>query len=94
MMNPVILSHISGKKCLWDFNADELKLFSIPYLVLKASPIELSNIWFKLPAHYRWNENLKKRLPCNEHYNQEDQFDGPPPAREDCKQCASSFEKI
>lgn len=60
----ILLAHINGKKQLTDFTTEELKLLPLEYLIKNANPIELLNIWGKLPMDYKDHFYLQIKLPC------------------------------
>lgn len=68
----------------------ELCYLPFEYYLEKVKPLDLADVWFKLPLKYRNEERLQKKLPCFEHYNLcnwETHIDGPPSAKEDCSLC-------
>ena len=86
----VMLAHLSGEKSFMDFTSEELVLIPYDYLLKTVKPMELLNIWSKLPISYKSDFLLQIKLPCFIHYNRPDwsiQFDGPPTSQEKCRFC-------
>ena len=58
------------------------------HLLWHTSPIQLLQVWNRLPEEYKCDLEIKKRLPCLQHSSTaEDQPDGPPRAIGDCRLC-------
>ena len=56
----------------------------------RVTPYTLDKIWKELPAALQQDEDLKSKLPCFEHYNNEYSrihIDGPAPAKSRCRVC-------
>ena len=56
------------------------------HLLWHTSPIPLQQVWNRLPEEYRCDLDIKKRLPCLQHFTTaEDQAGGLPRAIGDCQ---------
>jgi len=79
---------------IYEFSEEDLKYFPISYLEENVSPIQLQEIWEKLPKRYKSSPVLKLNLPCFKHFNGNTegatQFDGPPPSVRSCPACQTN----
>jgi hypothetical protein len=90
----VLLSHLNGEKEFTDLTINELQMIPLEYLIKYVKPLELLNIWYKLPISYKNNFLLQIKLPCFLHYNRPNlncHFDGPPPSQEKCVLCSRAL---
>ncbi|KAL1487903.1 hypothetical protein ABEB36_015288 [Hypothenemus hampei] len=92
-----IIERVGRNICLYqeqavplrEFSNEDLEYFPVSYLEKYVSPIELQQVWIKLPEKHKNNPVLKLNLPCLKHFNTNnsegaDQFDGPVPAIRSC----------
>ncbi|KAL1489048.1 hypothetical protein ABEB36_013993 [Hypothenemus hampei] len=96
-----IIERVGRNICLYqeqavplrEFSNEDLEYFPVSYLEKYVSPIELQQVWIKLPEKHKNNPVLKLNLPCLKHFNTNnsegaDQFDGPVLA---IRSCSASF---
>lgn len=62
--NSLIFQHTNEEKHLYEFTEEQLKTFSLNYLIENATPLELLYTWHKLPEAYRFSYELRNCLPC------------------------------
>lgn len=75
---------------LEEYNRGKLSESFLKLLLAPVQGIELQNIWTKLPPRLQEMEDIKKKLPCYEHYNlpcDRTHIDGPPPPKYKCARC-------
>ena len=88
----VMLQHMEGEKLLREFSDVELKMLSVDYMINYVQPIELLDVWGRLPESYKSNLGLQESLPCFYHYTKtRTQWDGPPPSQKKCLFCNNIF---
>lgn len=79
---------------LYKYSEEELKCFSLDYLIQNAGATELLYAWHKLPDEYRGDFHLQTHLPCFVHYNRPDwetHVDGPPTSQANCYLCKATL---
>lgn len=73
-------------------NTDILLLpidFLKDYIISNVRPLELLNLWHRLPGQCKEDYNIRILLPCFIHSGTPngDQIDGPPPSQKRCPVC-------
>lgn len=84
----IMLGLLDGSKDIMNLSSYELSLVPVGFLIQYTQPIELLEVWTKLPNSYKNCFDLQTSLPCFVHHNvSKTQVDGPPSSQRKCHLC-------